>query len=251
MALFDPTPYELLDPEEAQGLLVRPAGGRGPLVVINHGNPGVPAYLRRLAVRLGGRGVGALVVAGDGRLEPRRVADVDDAERAEWRTSEFAERYLRWTRRAMEQGSAEPWCDGRVMLLGFCGGGWQALKLAADGASVERLTACHVALRFPPEDPRPHAIDLVPDVRVPSQLHLGGADPLTPPADVAALRERVAEHRVPMEIHVYDGAMHGFLDDETNDPANGVAYHAGSAAVAEARLLAFLCPPATGSAPAA
>jgi len=137
------------------------------------------------------------------------------------------------------------------MLLGFCGGGWQALTLAADGAAVERVAGCHVPLRFPEDDPRVHAIDLVPALRVPTQLHLGGADPLTPPADIAALEERVRAHRVPVEIYVYEGAMHGFLDDDTDDPENGVAYHPASAPTVEARLLRFLCPPLRSSPPTA
>ena len=81
---------------------------------------GVPRYLRALQERLG-EGAASLVLAGDGRLEPRLVADVDEAERARWRALEFADRYVATTRAAMTGLTSR--ARARLRLVGFCGGG--------------------------------------------------------------------------------------------------------------------------------
>jgi carboxymethylenebutenolidase len=193
--------------------------------VVNHGNPGVPAYLRRLAQELAADGVTAAVVAGDGRIEARPLVDITDEERAEWRSDAFAERYLRMTREAIcLLAEKHP-----VALVGFCGGGWQAVRLAAEGLPVTRVVTFHAALRFGSEDPRQDLLDYLPEVPVPVQFHFGGADELTPPQDIAELDGRP-------DVYVYPNAGHGFLDPEEH----GEAFDADAAETATRRMIEFL-----------
>jgi carboxymethylenebutenolidase len=208
----------------AQAFLLRAPQARL-AAVFNHGNPGVPAYLRDLAQRMASSGITVAVVAGDGRIEPRPLASFTESERAEWRTEEFAERYLQMTREAVTLMSG----NGRPALVGFCGGGWQALRLAAEGLAVSRVVAVHAALRFPPEDPRGDLLDYLPHVRVPVQFHFGGADDLTPPVHIAELGDR-------QDIYVYPNAGHGFLDPQEQ----GDEFDPSAADTAIDRIIDFL-----------
>lgn len=209
------------------------ARGNSPAVAINHGNPGVPEYLRRLIRRLAAAGFTSAVLAGDGALEPRPQSGITDEERAEWRTREFADRYLAATGELVELLREE---HSEVAMAGFCGGGWQAVRLAAEGAPISRIAAFHAALRFPADDPREDLIDLLPRVRSPLQFHFGGADKLTPAADIDVLRGEVDRLGLRAEIHLYPGAGHGFLDPDEH----GEAFDVAAAELAVERLVRFL-----------
>ena len=217
---------------EAEALLARPPAPRT-AAVINHGNPGVPTYLRELIGRFAEAGVAAAVLAGDGRLEPRAVTDVPAEEHARWRTEEFAENYLAMTRALLDRLRAG---HEQVALVGFCGGGWQAVRLAAEGAPVARIAAVHAALRFSADDVREDLLHYLPRAGVPLQFHFGGADELTPARDIEELRGAVEQLRLEAEIYVYPGAGHGFLDpDEHPDD-----FEPAAAALAVDRLIRFL-----------
>jgi len=204
----------------ARALVGRPAGRARSAAIVNHGNPGVPAYLRKLMRRLAEAHVTAAVLAGDGRVEPRPLATVTPAEREEWRTEAFADRYLAMTRELVGLLQSE---HGRVAVVGFCGGGWHAVRLAAEGLPVSRVAGLHAALRFRTDDPREDLLSYLPNVRAPLQFHFGAADSLTPAADIDALRAESSRLGLETQIHVYPGAGHGFLDPDddadTFDPA--------------------------------
>jgi dienelactone hydrolase len=218
---------------DAQAFLGRPEVAPRTAAVVNHGNPGVPDYLRRLVECLAKEGVATAVLAGDGRIEARPLAEISDAERGEWRTEEFAERYLAMTRETVRLLSRE---HGRVALIGFCGGGWQAVRLATEQLPISRVVACHAAVRFAADDPRPDLLDYLQGVRVPLQFHFGAADSLTPSADIAALRAQLELHGRSAQIYVYAGAGHGFLDPEEHEDA----FNGQAAEEATERIIRFL-----------
>lgn len=124
---------------------------------------------------------------------------------------------------------------GTVSVLGFCMGGYYALKAAATGR-FERAVVFYGMLRTPPNWEGPgHASPLVSAASAcPTLAILGEADPWVPPADVDALRQAwsgMADHKVV----VYRGADHAFVHDPERD-----THRAADAADAWHRALAFL-----------
>jgi carboxymethylenebutenolidase len=101
----------------------------------------------------------------------------------------------------------------RVSVLGFCMGGYMALKAAASGR-FDRAVAFYGMLRTPDAWRAPDLadpLDLAADV-CPTLAVFGTVDQFVPNDDVAALRERWAD-RPDCEIVVVDGAEHGFVHD--------------------------------------
>ena len=123
----------------------------------------------------------------------------------------------------------------RVAVMGFCLGGMQALKAAADHR-YDRAVAFY-GMVVPPEPMRGpkmrRPLDTAASV-VPTLAVFGGIDALIPPADVEALRAAWAD-RPDCRIVVYSEADHGFL----HDPARPT-HRPDDAADAWARVLGFL-----------
>jgi len=123
----------------------------------------------------------------------------------------------------------------RVSVMGFCMGGMQVLKAAADHR-YDRAVAFY-GMPVPPEPmqgPRMRRpLDTAAAV-VPTLAIFGGVDTLIPAADVDALRAAWAD-RPDCEIVVYPDADHGFL----HDPARPT-HRADDAADAWSRVLSFL-----------
>jgi carboxymethylenebutenolidase len=70
---------------------------------------------------------------------------------------------------------------------------------------------------------------------VPTQLHHGTADRVSPPAVSEALAGQLRSQRTPVELFLYDGADHGFLA-YTRQPE----YNPNAAQLAWTRTIAFL-----------
>jgi carboxymethylenebutenolidase len=124
-----------------------------------------------------------------------------------------------------------------VAVLGFCMGGMQALKAAATGR-FDRAVAFY-GMVVPPADwvgpatrlPLDTAAEVCPTLAI-----FGGADPLTPEADIEALRAAWAD-RPDCEIVVYPDAEHGFVHAPERP-----SHRADDAADAWRRALVFLQP---------
>ena len=123
----------------------------------------------------------------------------------------------------------------RVAVMGFCTGGMQALKAAADGR-FDRAVSFYGMIR-PPEPMRGpkmrEPLDTAAHV-CPTLAIVGGIDDMIPAADVDALRVAWAD-RPDCEIVVYPEADHAFV----HDPERPV-HRAADAADAWRRVLAFL-----------
>ncbi len=112
-----------------------------------------------------------------------------------------------------------------VAVVGFCYGGFMAWISATRGAGVGMQPACCVGYyaggigKVAEEEPA-----------CPVMLHFGGADSHIGTEQVEAVRSAHPE----VEIHVYEGAGHGFNRDV------GATYDAGAAKLARERTLGFL-----------
>lgn len=96
---------------------------------------------------------------------------------------------------------SRPNCNGQFAALGFCAGGELAYLAATrlGAGAVATFHATHIDRHL---DEATHATGRL-------TLHYGGNDPLVPMEQVNAIRTRfAADPRV--DVHVYDGAGHGF-----------------------------------------
>lgn len=110
----------------------------------------------------------------------------------------------------------------RVGVLGYCMGG----RLAFNAAALTDVDAAVAYYGGGIQD----QLALAAQIRCPMQFHYGALDAHIPPAAVAAVRQALPA----AQVHVYDGAEHGF-----NCWARA-SYHAAAAALAHGRTLQFL-----------
>lgn len=113
---------------------------------------------------------------------------------------------------------------GKVGAIGWCMGG----RLAYTAAAVAGVDAAVAYYGGGIQG----QLALAPQITCPMQFHYAGHDDHIPPKAVAAVRQAFAGK--PAEFFNYPGAAHGF-----NCWARA-SYHAGSAALAHGRSLAFL-----------
>ena len=119
----------------------------------------------------------------------------------------------------------DPACNGSVGAIGFCAGGelafLAATRLDADAALAFHGTRIHK-----------HLGEAV-RARGPISLHYGGSDPLVPPAEVAQIQQALSNYPQ-VDIHVYEGAAHGFSF------AGRPSYHEAAATRSQARAAELL-----------
>jgi carboxymethylenebutenolidase len=96
---------------------------------------------------------------------------------------------------------ANPSCNGALASIGFCAGGELAF-LTATRLGAKAVATFHATYIDRHLDEAEKIVGSV-------TLHYGGNDPLVPMEQVDAIRKKLAtDSRV--DIHVYDGAGHGF-----------------------------------------
>lgn len=135
---------------------------------------------------------------------------------------------------AFEHLDGDGFPPARTAVVGFCMGGSVALAAAAQRAVGAAVTYYGGGLRegrfgFPP------LLELAPGLQTPWQGHFGDLDKGIPVDDVEALREAAARAPVPIEVHRYADADHGFNCDDR--PA---VYNAEAAGEAWQRTLGWL-----------
>lgn len=94
-------------------------------------------------------------------------------------------------------------CDGKAAVLGFCLGGTLALRGGAE-LDPDAVVAYYpvAVLDYPADTISP---------RCPTQIHLGGADPMCPPEAADQIKHRVVDNPL-VKIYSYDGAGHAFFN---------------------------------------
>ena len=130
----------------------------------------------------------------------------------------------------------------KVGIVGFCLGGRMSWLGACIGKG--RINACAMYhggnIRKPQNGGKdtagiPSPFDMRKDMCCPVLGHYGGEDTNPSPQDGAAYKEALAEQGLSMEVHVYEGAKHGFsVADSTN-------WQQAGADAAWPRTVAFFC----------
>jgi carboxymethylenebutenolidase len=210
------------------GYLARPRpAGKYPGVIVAHGERGLDALARDVALRLGAQGFLALAVD---YLGPAGGAPKDQAQAiAMMRRLGFTETLER-SRAAFAWLKARADCNGKIGAIGFGWGG----GVASDLAVIEPGVAAAVSYYGPQSN---YFLGLeYKDMKAAIMLHYAGrnrAINVGIPQFDGILRN---EATVPTpEIFVYTGVDHGFAD-----PADSAHYDKQAADLAWSRSIAFL-----------
>jgi carboxymethylenebutenolidase len=91
---------------------------------------------------------------------------------------------------------------GGMGILGFCYGGRMAMLYAARSREVDVVVPFHPGKVTPAEVAR---------LKSPVQVHCGTADRNVPVADIRELEKILRAQATLVEVHLYEGADHGFL----------------------------------------
>jgi carboxymethylenebutenolidase len=188
-----------------------PAGG----VVILHDVWGLSDVYRGVAQRLADAGYAALALDLYARGErPGSPADMGAVRRFMHGLPD--RRVIADVQAAIDFLRARPELAGRkVGLTGFCMGGKYAFLAACHCRDLAAVVPWYGMLRADSLDEAnpEHALDALQDVRCPVLAFFGADDALIPQSDVAELRRRASERRLPVEAVVYPGAGHAFANE--------------------------------------
>jgi carboxymethylenebutenolidase len=222
------------------GYLARPKG-EGPYtpVIVVPGNWVMEPYILETAAMLAQAGYAGLAV-NVLHFFPK-VRSFEEADKVPWETTqglirkEYSdERTVRNIRSGIDYVRARPFANpGSVGIMGFCGGGWQALLCVAQTKGIAAVVPFYapVSLRLPG---RKTPMDVVKELKIPVQGHYGTKDKGIPLADVKKFEEALRGQGTPVEIFTYE-AGHGFFAYNRDE-----AYQPEAAKLAWNRTLKFL-----------
>ena len=208
--------------------LALPPAGSGPGLVLYQEIFGVNEHIRTVAEQYALDGFVVLVPDVFWRQSPRIELGYEAADRAQGVALAGAlksELVMLDMRAAVEAlRGLEQVGPRKVGTMGYCMGG----RLAYMTAALAEIDAAVAYYGGGIHD----QLHLASGVNCPMQFHYAERDDHIPLAAVARVREAFAGKAC--ELHVYDGAMHGF------NCWQRASYHAPSAALAHARALQFL-----------
>jgi dienelactone hydrolase len=218
MTSMTSTTLDYLDGDvRLKGVLVRDEKRTaGPAIVLFPDARGVGAHAIECAGRLATLGYPTLVadLYGEG-LQARDMAQAGELMRG---LRADVDRWRARARASVDALSGQEGVDhSRLAALGYCFGGSTALELARSGAPLAAVVTFHGGLASPrPAD--------AANIRAKVLVCHGAADPLVPPADVAAFEEAMGSTKVDWQLHAYGGAVHAFTNpdaDNAGTPALG------------------------------
>jgi dienelactone hydrolase len=193
-----------------KGILIQPEKrSTGSAIVLFPDARGVGAHAIECAGRLAALGYPTLVadLYGDGVLarDMAHAAELMHGLRGD------VDRWRARARASLEALSRQDGVDrSRLAAIGYCFGGGTALELARSGAPLAAVVSFHGVLA----SPRPgDAANIKAKVLV---CH-GAADPLVPPAEVAAFEEEMGLSKVDWQLNAYGGAVHSFTNPEADN----------------------------------
>jgi carboxymethylenebutenolidase len=228
-------------PNTIEGYLARPkAAGRFRAVVIFSPNPGLPEDIRNTAAQLAQGSFVGLAVNAYSRaqgLTPDRARQQFDY----YGSRSFDEQHIRDVQAGLNYLRRQPFFKGGgIGVVGFCGGGRQALIFPTKFKEVRAV----VSFYGPPllsqnfqasKGPfKTDVMDVVDQIKVPVQGHYGALDPVIPVSDVKRLERELQAQSTPEEIFIYEGAAHAFYD------YTRPRYNPEAAQLAHTRMMQFL-----------
>ena len=212
---------------DMMGYLATPASGSGPGVVVIQEVFGVNPWLRQVCDWLAGEGYMALAPDLFWRLQPGVQLDPTQEE-------EFQQALDLYGKFDVEAGVKDiqasithlrglDGCSGKVGTTGFCLGGLLAYLTATRTDSDAASAYYGVGIEG--------MLGESGNIKVPTLLHIAGADAFVPPEAAAQVRDGLAGH-AQVTIHDYPGLGHGFCRE--TDPSH---YDAVGAEAANGRTL--------------
>lgn len=119
----------------------------------------------------------------------------------------------------------------RMVVIGYCFGGWCALELARTGAPLLGVGVFHGALT-------PTRKDTASQIQAKVLVCSGASDPLVPAEQITAFSEEMSAAGIDWQVHLYGSTCHGFTSPEAgSNPRPGFGYSAS----ADRRSWASLC----------
>ena len=194
--------------------IARPDGpGPYPGVVLTHHPPGWDEFYREFARRFAEHGFIAVVPDLFERVGHGTPEEVATQARAEGGISDDsmvadAEAALNWIK-------AQPTSNGKVGVIGSCGGGRWAVLAASRVPAFNAAVDLWGGVVTPPDRLTPKqpvaVIDLTPQLQAPLLGIFGNEDTGPSPAQVDQHEAMLKEHGKTYQFHRYDGAGHGFM----------------------------------------
>ncbi|MBO9327760.1 dienelactone hydrolase family protein [Achromobacter xylosoxidans] len=211
------------------GALLGHAGNtRAPVIVVAQEIFGVNAFMQDTAAWLARNGYTALCPdlyarqAEDVALDPRDEPQRQQAY-ALWKAFD-TDSGVSDLAAAIDYARRQPYCNGKVGLLGYCLGGALAFLVAARGLADLAVGYYGVGLE--------NRLDLVPRITRPAMCHMGGKDHFVPPDARAAITTGFAANPL-LQLYWYEDAGHSFA--RKNSPG----FLAAAAELANGRTLDF------------
>lgn len=232
---------------EIKGYLARPKkGGRHPAVILLHGNPDATDDMRTATAQVAQAGLVGLLVDWGSRDPLPEGKDEQDKWRARVTGHAFWKLILGDIQAAVDHLKGQAFVrGGGVGLIGFCGGGKQALLFATGSKDVKAVVAFYAPARYRQfrhkTDPVPELIEVAKEIRVPVQGHYGLLDRVALADDAKEFEAALRGQRTPAEMHYYEKAGHSFYNftrQSGSDP--GFDYCSAEAELARQRMIAFL-----------
>jgi len=187
--------------ETIDGFLARPkAEGRYPPVLVIAGNRITEEYIPNTCA--------ALAVAGFVGLAPNVFHLLPDSARTPEEMRQALANHTDWDVLADVQAGADylrgqPYVKaGAFGVVGFCFGGRIAMLYGARSRDVDAVVPYH---------PGQVTSEEIARLRSPVLVHCGTADRNVSVASIRDLEKMLKAQKTPVEVHLYEGADHGFL----------------------------------------
>ena len=191
------------------------SGTKLPGILVIHENRGLNEHIEDVARRaaLGGY----LAIAPDG-LSVAGGAPADQEAARDLFAKQDPARIAGDVLAAVPWLVANPLCDGKIGVVGFCYGGGLALKAAVDAEGVD-AAVCFYGRQLSADDTK--------RLKVPVLLNYAGSDERVN-AGIPEFRAALDAVGVPYSLNMYPGTQHGFHNDSSaaryNEPAAKLAW---------------------------
>ena len=189
--------------ETFDGFLARPkADGTFPAVLVIAGNRISEEYIPNTCA--------ALALAGFVGLAPNTFHPLPDSAKTEEDYEKALKEHTKYdVLQDIQVGAdylkTQPFVKAdRMGIIGFCWGGWMAMRFAARSREIDAVVAFHPGLVTTDRE-------IIAHLPVPVQLHQGTADQSVDPTTAKKLQEILTAQKTPVELFLYEGADHGFL----------------------------------------